>query len=70
MEKTIEEWYQDLPQYVREKAIKNARTQNMTPTLGLTVEDLQSALICGFSWGNSPEEHDYWQDQHNKLFGD
>ena len=70
MEKTIEEWYKDLPKDVREKAIHNVNNLSYEGTLEEKTEDLASALMMGFLWRKSPEGHDYWSEQHTKSFGD
>lgn len=50
--KTVLEWYEELPDGIRERAIQNCRPRNENDT----VDTLYSAITTGFTWHESPEE--------------
>lgn len=54
--KTIKEWYNELPEDVREKAINNTCKR----LLSKRVKNVKTALFYGFSWIGSNEGCDYW----------
>jgi len=56
MEKTVKEWYNQLPEPVRSQAIKNCERPDMV------VDSLLDALIEGFYWFDTPQDGDYWWD--------
>lgn len=58
MEKTIKEWYADLPTDVKEKALSNLRNDAGEV---MTI-DLFDAICQGFTWSLTPEGHEYWRD--------
>ena len=55
--KTLDEWFDTLPEEIRDKA-KN----NTTVSLELKQEGLSAALVCAFDWGDSEEGNSYWLD--------
>ena len=52
--KTIIEWFEQLPDGYRERAINNARTR------AWKCESIADALNDGFDWLSSPEGYDFW----------
>jgi len=50
--KTILEWYEELPDGIRERAIQNCRPRNENDI----VDTLYDAITTGFNWDESPEE--------------
>lgn len=61
--KTIKEWFNDLPEDVREKALRN--TDDLR--LESTELSLKSALIGAFAWEDTPEGGDYWGKIYTSL---
>jgi hypothetical protein len=57
MEKTIKEWYTELPANVQEKALNNLSNDAGEV---MTI-DLFDAICQGFTWSNSPEGEEYWK---------
>ena len=55
--KTIKKWFNELPEDVREKALRNADAGNVD----LEVENLKVALATAFQWYKSPEGFVYWE---------
>ena len=60
--KTRREWYQLLPEDIREKAIKN------TDYLEGKCESLHRALNGGFTFSISPEGSKYWNEISSNLY--
>lgn len=61
--KTIEEWYNELPEDVREKAINNT-SESLLKERDESIED---ALFGGFTWAETPEGHKYWENIKNNY---
>ena len=55
--KTIKKWFNELPEDVREKALRNADAGNVD----LEVENLKVALATAFQWYTPPEGFVYWE---------
>ena len=55
--KTIEEWFLELPEGVKQKALSNLNQE----VKDLKVTSLRTALARGFSWNDSPEGLLYWE---------
>lgn len=51
--KKIREWFQELPDGIRELALRNQVNDG-------DEESLDGALYSGFVWGNTPEGGDFW----------
>jgi hypothetical protein len=62
--KRILEWYEMLPKEIRDKAIAN-----YDGDLEYTYT-LHEAIQMGFSWGSSPEKHDYWYSVYQNCIDD
>lgn len=64
---TIEEWLHTIPE--SEAALRNMESQRGSwyyePSVA--AESAQDAVGRGFSWGDSPEGIDYWQEVHRRL---
>lgn len=56
MEKTIREWFNDLPEDIKEKAIINTPEES----LDRIEYSLSKALLRAFTWIESVEGHNYW----------
>ena len=61
--KTIKEWLNDLPEEVREKALRNARKDS----LDVKRISFKKALAGAFIWYKSPEGHKYWNEIYLSL---
>jgi NTP pyrophosphatase (non-canonical NTP hydrolase) len=55
--KTIKEWFLELPEGVKQKALSNLNQE----VKDLKVTSLSTALARGFSWSGSPEGLLYWE---------
>ena len=58
MEKTIEQWFQELPEPYRTKALENCKQPNDNEV----VNSMIAALASGFLWQDTPEGESYWDD--------
>jgi hypothetical protein len=58
MEKTIREWFNELPEDIREKAIANTREDELDELDSSS----RNAMLIAFLWSKSPEGHSYWSD--------
>lgn len=63
MEKTIEQWFQELPEPYRTKALENCKSPNDNEV----VETLSIAIAVGFLWQDTPEGEEYWHDVYLTL---
>ena len=61
MEKTIKEWFEELPQGYRERALANM-TKNALEWRDVSLKD---AICCAFAWDESQEGPDFWVEVHN-----
>jgi hypothetical protein len=61
--KKIREWLNELPQEIKEKALANTSSA----VADTDEPSLSEAIAASFSWGNSPEGHDYWSDIYKSL---
>ena len=66
MEKTIEQWFQELPEPYRTKALENCKSPNDNEV----VETLSTAIAVGFLWQDTPEGEDYWSEVNETLVAD
>jgi len=64
MSKSANEYFEILPDWYREKALKNAK---MNDTGHIICEDLCDALITAFYWESTPEGHYFWQDLYELI---
>jgi hypothetical protein len=64
---TIEEWLHTIPE--SEAALRNMESQRGSwyHEHHAAEDSAHNAVGRGFSWGNSPEGHDYWQEVHRRL---
>ena len=72
MEKTIEQWFQELPEPYKTLAITNAAKQS---TLNFNKEDvncnkLSDAIAIGFLWQETLEGESYWEEVYDTLKAD
>lgn len=58
--KTIKEWYQLLPQAIKEKAISNYLVQRGIDAYENTIADSLRDAVNFFTWNDTPEGHEYW----------
>lgn len=73
--KTAREWFETLPDSIKELAIKNAMKHNLghdtiTKTVFIDVikkETLTDALTCSFVFSATEEGRDYWIDVLRKY---
>ncbi len=64
MSKTIQEWYQDLPEPIRSQAITNATKEGRGE---VEAESLSQAVAIGFAWSETPERYPYWDDVCTRI---
>ncbi len=64
---TIEEWLHTIPE--SEAALRNMenRSGGWYSQHTAVADSAHDAVGRGFSWADSPEEHDYWQEVHRRL---
>jgi hypothetical protein len=62
--KTIQEWLNELPEDVRDKAIANTDKDLLEINL---YNRLSHALEGAFVWALTPEGWDYWDKIHDSL---
>lgn len=70
-EKTIREWLMTLTEknYLRAKALNYNRAHNLlTKTPDETVASLKDAVLRGFSWTNTTEGYEFWQDVYINIY--
>lgn len=63
--KTIRQWFEELPEPYREKAIRNMEEQVLTHKHiypDNKVYDQETALYSGFVWSSTEEGIEYWSD--------
>lgn len=58
MEKTAEEWLEELPDGYRELALINMQDKNAS----FKRETLADGLHCAFTWSESPEGFGFWSN--------
>lgn len=51
--KTAREWFSELEEPYRSQAIKRIDKNN-------EYESLRMALLCEFTWSETPQGHEYW----------
>jgi hypothetical protein len=66
MSKTICQWYKELPEDIRKKAIKNTLDQ-VPDLLDSKEKQLSSALFSGFQWALSPEGFKFWDEVYGEA---
>jgi hypothetical protein len=62
---TIYEWLQQLPEPIKDKAIRNLYDENKD----LRRESLADAIYCAFVFEYTPEGHNYWVEIANQYLG-
>lgn len=63
MKKTAREWFAELPQPTREKALANSDKISLL----FEYESLDKALIQSFDWGGSREGGTFWCNVHDEV---
>lgn len=63
--KTVREWIETLPEYIRDRALANVRAQGMEEQLGVNVASLSGAIIITFGWRGTPEGKRFWNKVSN-----
>lgn len=61
--KTIMEWYDELPDGIREKAKEYCFDNNKDAE----AKSLAHALIGGFGWVDTPEGYEFWRTVHDQI---
>lgn len=64
--KTVREWFEELPDGIREKAIFNGDNDEPN-TMDSTEYKLSLAISGGFVWSRTPEGGEFWLDVVDKL---
>lgn len=67
--KTIEQWFNELPEPYRSHALKNTLNQYGEKRLKVHEPSIIDALLGGFIWKDTPKEQgvDYWRNFCNTL---
>ena len=61
MEKTTKEWFEEMPNEYRGRALNNAHYSLIN-----TYDSTMAEVICrAFSWRETPEGYDFWSDVHD-----
>ena len=63
--KTIRQWLNELPEHLRDRAIRNAVLQEYAIgiiDLNHQTRDVYEAIASAFVWSHTPEGFDYWSD--------
>ena len=66
MDKTIEEWFEYLPNDIKQKAINNIEKGNNISNR--SVKSLEQAIDASFNWKGTDEGHDYWREISNNAY--
>ncbi len=66
MSKTIYDWYQELPDHIRRKALMNARVD----ICGIKSDSLYDAIAGAFDWEKTPEGKGYWENVQRDISKD
>jgi len=65
-EKTIAEWFEELPEPYKTKALDNVMSQNSV-TLVSSDTSLSDALVGAFDWSITPEGFYFWNELDNSI---
>ena len=68
--KTIKEWYQLLPQAIRDKASYNYMNQRSVDMYETRIADSLRDAINSFTWSETPEGQEYWDIVRQSCNGD
>jgi hypothetical protein len=68
--KTIKEWYQLLPQAIREKATDNYIIQRSVEMYETRTADSLKDAINSFTWSDTPQGQEYWDTIRQSCNGD
>ena len=60
-EKTILQWYQELPAETKNKAIDNFNQSPLSHHRNYKYPSLKEALKCGFVWQDTKEGFKFWE---------
>ena len=61
--KTVQEWFNELPSPIREKALANVAPERM----GSRQSSMATAIMHAFTWSTTPEASTYWSVLHQKY---
>ena len=69
MEKTIEQWFQELPEPYKTKALTNCQEQSTIDfnAADATCNKLSEAVAFGFLWQDTLEGEPYWQEVYDTI---
>lgn len=69
MTKTIEQWFNELPEPYRSQALENTLNQWGEKRLKVHESSIKDALLGGFIWKDTPKEQgqDYWRNFYITL---
>ena len=72
MEKTIEQWFQELPEPYKTKALTNCQEQSTFDwnTGDANCNSSSQAIAFGFLWQDTPEGEEYWQEVYDTIAAD
>lgn len=67
--KTIEQWFNELPEPYRSQALENTLNQWGEKILKAPAHSIKLALLTGFTWEDTPKEqgHRYWEKLYYTL---
>lgn len=65
MNKTIEEWLEELHEPYRKEAIENRKN---VPLIFEETSALSTAILFAFDWGRTPQGDSYWGDLYDQFF--
>ena len=67
--KTIEQWFNELPEPYRSQALENTLNQFGKKRLKVHKLNIREALSSGFIWNDTPKKqgHNYWYNFYETL---
>lgn len=67
--KTIEQWFNELPEPYRSQALENTLNLSGKVMLKIYIPSIKFALMGAFDWGKTPKGQgfDYWENFYNTL---
>lgn len=67
--KKIEKWYEELPEYIKIRALKNrkvfiGRLKHEAQNFFEECNSLHGSIMFGFNWFETPEGPDFWEETY------
>lgn len=65
--KTVRQWAEHLPEPIRTQFLENVVEQNGEFCLEIIRHDLAGCIIIDFTWSETPQGFDYWDNIHEQA---